>query len=55
VGYRRGVSRVLVVKLEGKSHLEDLSVDGRIILNWIFEKWDGNKVWINVIRDRDKW
>jgi len=27
-------------KNEGKNHLEDPSVDGRIILRWIFRKWD---------------
>jgi hypothetical protein len=32
---RRDVYRVLVGKLEGKNHLEDLGVDGRI-LRWIF-------------------
>ena len=26
-------------------HLEDLGVDGRIILNWIFKKWNG-EAWI---------
>jgi len=40
MGERRGASRVLVGKLEGKDHLEDPGVDGRIILRWIFRKWD---------------
>jgi hypothetical protein len=35
MGERRGVYRVLVGKPEG-----DPSVDGRIILRWIFRKWD---------------
>jgi hypothetical protein len=36
----RGVYRVLVRKPEEKNHLEDPGVDGRIILRWIFRKWD---------------
>jgi hypothetical protein len=30
----------LVRKPEGKRPLEDPGVDGRIILRWIFRKWD---------------
>jgi hypothetical protein len=37
---RRGIYRVLVGKSEGKSHLEDQVIDGRIILKWIFRKLD---------------
>ena len=37
-GDRRGAYRVLVGKAKGKIHLEDLSVDGSIILKIIFKK-----------------
>ena len=40
MGERRGVYRVLVGKSEGRDHLRDPRVDGRIILRWIFKKWD---------------
>ena len=40
-GDRRGAYRILVRRLEGKIHLEDLGVDGGDILKWIFMKWGG--------------
>jgi len=36
MGERRVLYRVMVGKPEGKSHLEDPGIDGRIILRWIF-------------------
>ena len=33
-----------------RDHLEDLGVDGRIILKQIFKKWDGGTDWINLLR-----
>ena len=41
MGEGRGVHRVLVGKPEGKRPLKDPDVDGRIILGWIFRKWEG--------------
>ena len=36
--------------------LEDPGVDGRIILRWIFRKWDvGGMDWIELAQDRDRW
>jgi hypothetical protein len=32
----------------------DTSIDGRIILKWIFKKWDGGHGWIDLAQDRDK-
>jgi hypothetical protein len=36
-------------------HLEDTGVHGRIILKWIFKKWDGGIDWIELTQDRDRW
>jgi hypothetical protein len=39
---RKAAYRILVKKLEGKNHFGKLQVvlDGRLILNWILNKWD---------------
>jgi hypothetical protein len=36
-GERSNTYRVLVGE---RDHLEELGVDGKIILRWIFKKWD---------------
>ena len=41
LGERGDVYRVLVWELEEGDHLEDLGVDGRLILKYTFRKWDG--------------
>jgi len=37
---RRGIYRVWWGNLRERDHLGDAGVDGRIILQWIFRKWD---------------
>jgi hypothetical protein len=39
-GGERGVYRVLAGNLRERDHLGDPGVGGRIILRWIFRKWD---------------
>ena len=51
----RGVYRVLVSKLGGMRPLVRTSVDGKIILRWIFRNWDGGMDWIKLVQDRDRW
>jgi len=41
-------------KPEGRDHLEDLGVDGRIILRWKFRTWNGGMDWIELAQDRDR-
>jgi hypothetical protein len=40
MGKRRSVYGVLWVNLRERGRLEDPDVDGRIILKWLFGKWD---------------
>ena len=40
MGKRRGVYGVLVGKPEGKRPLGRSRLNGKIILRWIFRKWD---------------
>jgi hypothetical protein len=44
----RNECKLLVGKPEGKNHSKDLSVDGKIILEWISGK-QGGKLWTGSI------
>jgi len=41
--------------LKERDHLENLGVDGNIILMWIFRKWNGGMDWIHLAQDRERW
>jgi len=34
-----------VGKGEGKNHLKNPGIDGRILLRWVFRKWKGGGAW----------
>jgi hypothetical protein len=45
---RRGACRILVGNLRERDHLEDLCIDGKKILRWIYRKWNG-AAWTGLI------
>jgi hypothetical protein len=55
MGEKRGSYRILMGDLREGDHLGDPDIDGRIILKWLFKKWDGGMNWIELARDRDRW
>jgi hypothetical protein len=48
MGKGKGVYRILVRRPGKRDHWGDPGVDGRIILRWIFRKWDRG-VWTGLI------
>jgi len=55
IGDRRGAYRGLGGNLRERGHLENLNVGGRIILKWIFRKWNRGMDWMDLAQDRDRW
>jgi hypothetical protein len=57
MGDRTGGYRVLVRRedLRERDYLEDLGVDRRILLKWIFRKLDGGVGCIDLAEDGDRW
>jgi hypothetical protein len=53
MGERRNSYIILVEISEGKNHLRDLGIDGRIILKWILDKKGMSVEWINVAQERE--
>jgi hypothetical protein len=41
MGEKKYTFRVLVEKLVGKNHFEDLGVMGKLCVKWVLEKWGG--------------
>ena len=40
-------------RLKEKDRLEELVVEGRIILKCVYNKWDGRMGWIDLAQERD--
>jgi hypothetical protein len=55
VGARRVAYGVWCGDLRKRNHLEDLDIDGRIILKSVFKKWDGGMDWNYLAQGRDRW
>jgi hypothetical protein len=55
MGERKVAYRFWWGEMRERDFLEEPGIDGRIILGWIFRKWDGGRGWIELAQDRDKW
>jgi hypothetical protein len=54
MGERGGADRVLVVNLRERNRLEEIGLDGKVISNSIFKKWDVGIDWIDLTEDEDR-
>ena len=52
---KRGVYRVWWRSLRKIHNLEDSGLDRKVIIKWIFKKWNRDMDWIDQAQDRDSW
>ena len=43
------------LKVRKRENLEYVGVDKRVLLKWIFKKWVGVIIWVDLVQDRDRW
>jgi hypothetical protein len=55
MGRGKGRRRFSCGDLRERDHFEDLGIDGRIILKWIFKTWVEGMDWIDMAQTRDRW
>jgi hypothetical protein len=56
MGASSGAYRISVGSLKESDHLEVTGIGGRIILRWMFRKWDGEGMdWIDLAQDWVRW
>jgi hypothetical protein len=55
MGDLRNATKFSSENLMGRDHLEELGIDGKIILEWILGKCGGNVDWIHLAQNRDQW
>jgi hypothetical protein len=53
-GKEDDASRILVIKLEGKNHYNDLHAEGKIIVNEILLTLDENMDYMHLAQDKDQ-
>jgi len=55
-GRREGCTLFWWRNLRERDHWGDPDADGRIILRWIFRKWEGGcGDWMELVHDKDRW
>jgi len=55
-GRRGGCTGFWWGNLRERDHWGGPDADGRIILSWIFRKWEGGcEDWMELAQDRDRW